>query len=63
MSVTGFNRRRRELEAREQETTKAPSLEDMTKTELLVFAETQGIDGLDDRMLKADMIAAIKAVI
>jgi len=60
MSVTGFNRRRRELA---DKNTKDPKLEDMTKAQLLLLASTRGIEGLDDRMLKADIIAAIEAVI
>ena len=35
-------------------------LEKMTKAQLLVFAEEHGISGLNDRMLKADIIAAIQ---
>ena len=35
-------------------------LEDMTKAQLLAFADEQGISGLNDRMLKADIIVAIK---
>jgi len=35
-------------------------LEKMTKAQLLVFADEHGISGLNDRMLKADIIAAIK---
>lgn len=37
-----------------------PDLESMTKAELLQFADDNGIEGLNDRMLKADIIAAIK---
>ena len=59
MSVTGFNRRRRMLA---DKNTKEPKLEDMTKAQLLLFASTKGIEGLDERMLKADIIAAIEAV-
>ena len=37
-----------------------PNLEAMTKAELIAYATDQGIEGLNDRMLKADIIAAIK---
>lgn len=37
-----------------------PDLEAMTKVQLLDFADSNGIAGLNDRMLKADIIAAIK---
>lgn len=37
-----------------------PDLEEMTKAELLEYADSEGIEGLNDRMLKADIIAAIK---
>jgi len=37
-----------------------PDLEAMTKAQLLNFADSYGITGLNDRMLKADIIAAIK---
>ena len=59
MSVTGFNRRRRMLAGKN---IKEPKLEDMTKAQLLLLASTKGIEGLDERMLKADIIAAIEAV-
>lgn len=39
-----------------------PTLENMTKAQLLLLASTRGIVGLDERMLKADIIAAIEAV-
>jgi len=35
-------------------------LEKMTKSQLITFAGEHGISGLNDRMLKADIIAAIK---
>ncbi len=35
-------------------------LESMTKAQLIVYAESIGIVGLNDRMLKADIIKAIK---
>jgi hypothetical protein len=40
----------------------APSmdLENMTKRELLDYADELGIEGLNDRMLKADIIERIK---
>ena len=40
----------------------APSidLESMTKKELLAFANDLGIEGLNDRMLKADIIKRIR---
>lgn len=40
----------------------APSidLESMTKKELLAYADEMGIEGLNDRMLKADIIERIK---
>lgn len=40
----------------------APSidLESMTKKELLAYANEMGIEGLNDRMLKADIIKRIK---
>lgn len=40
----------------------APSmdLENMTKKELLAYADEMGIEGLNDRMLKADIIERIK---
>lgn len=59
MSVTGFNRRRRMLA---DKNTKEPTLESMTKAQLLLLASTKGIEGLDERMLKADIIAVIEAV-
>ncbi|WP_157834977.1 hypothetical protein [Desulfofalx alkaliphila] len=37
-----------------------PDLEAMTKAQLLTFADAHGITGLNDRMLKADIIATIK---
>lgn len=43
------------------EASNAESLSDMTKAELLAYAEANGIDGVSSSMLKADMIAAIKA--
>ena len=35
-------------------------LESMTKAELLQYADELGIEGLNDRMLKADIIKAIQ---
>ena len=35
----------------------------MTKAELLDYAAAQGIDGVSSAMLKADIIAAIKAAL
>lgn len=37
-----------------------PDLEAMTKAQLIAYAESLGISGLNDRMLKADIIVAIK---
>lgn len=37
-----------------------PDLEGMTKAQLIAYAAENGIEGLNDRMLKADIIAAIK---
>ena len=37
------------------------ALSDMTKAELLAYAEAHGIEGVSGSMLKADMIAAIMA--
>jgi len=37
-----------------------PDLEAMTKAELVEYAEGLGISGLNTRMTKADIIAAIK---
>mgnify|MGYP001770434467 CR=1 FL=1 len=37
-----------------------PDLDNMTKAELIQYGEAHGIEGLSDRMLKADIIAAIK---
>lgn len=37
-----------------------PDLDSMTKKEIVAYAESEGISGLNDRMLKADIIAAIK---
>ena len=37
-----------------------PDLDAMTKAQLIAYAENEGIAGLNDRMLKADIIAAIK---
>lgn len=36
-------------------------LESMTKAELLAYAQERGIEGVSTSMLKADMIAAIRA--
>lgn len=38
-----------------------PDLESMTKAELMAYAESNGIAGVSMQMLKADMIAAIRA--
>ena len=35
--------------------------DNMTKAELLDFAEVYGIDGVDSSMLKADILAVVKA--
>lgn len=35
-------------------------LESMTKKELLAYADDIGVEGLNDRMLKADIIERIK---
>ncbi len=35
--------------------------DNMTKNELLDFAEAYGIDGVDSSMLKADILAVVKA--
>lgn len=37
-----------------------PDLESMTKTQLVEYAGSIGIVGLNDRMLKADIIKAIR---
>lgn len=39
----------------------AVSLNDMTKAELLAYAEAHGISGVSSSMLKADIYAAIVA--
>jgi hypothetical protein len=38
-----------------------PDLDGMTKAELMAYAEAHGIGGVSMTMLKADMIAAIRA--
>ena len=43
------------------EANNAESLSDMTKAELLAYAEANGIDGVSSSMLKADIYAAIIA--
>lgn len=43
------------------EATDAVDLSDMTKAELLTYAEDHGIDGVSSSMLKADIYAAIIA--
>lgn len=43
------------------EATDAVSLADMTKAELLAYAEANSIDGVSSSMLKADIYAAIIA--
>lgn len=63
MSLTGFNRARRARLANTKEPpAKESNLKDMTKAELLILASVKGVEGLDERMLKADIIAAIEAV-
>lgn len=37
-----------------------PNLDSMTKAQLLAHADELGISGLNDRMLKADIINVIK---
>ena len=39
------------------------SLSDMTKAELLAYAEAHGIDGVSSSMLKADIYATILATL
>jgi hypothetical protein len=36
---------------------------DMTKAELIAFAEENGIDGVDSSMLKAEILAVIEGAI
>ena len=43
------------------EATDAVPLSDMTKAELLAYAEAHGIEGVSGSMLKADIYAAILA--
>ena len=38
----------------------AVNLENMTKAELLEYAEVKGIEGLNNRMTKAEIIAALE---
>ncbi len=38
----------------------AVDLENMTKVELLEYAEAKGIEGLNNRMTKAEIIAALE---
>ena len=38
----------------------AVDLDDMTKAELLDFAQANGIEGVNSSMLKADILTAIK---
>jgi len=38
----------------------AVDLENMTKAELLEYAEAKGIEGLNNRMTKAEIIAALE---
>ena len=45
----------------EPEPDDAVALSDMTKAELLAYAESHGIEGVSSSMLKADIYAAIVA--
>lgn len=45
------------------EPTKDVDLSDMTKAELLAYAEANGIEGVNSSMLKAEIYAAIMAAI
>lgn len=38
----------------------SPAIEDMTKAELLDYAQAHGIAGVNSSMRKADILAAIK---
>lgn len=50
-----------EVEEAPEQAETAPDLEDMTKAELIAYAEQRGID-VDAKSRKAEIIAAIKAV-
>jgi hypothetical protein len=43
------------------EQSRAKSLDDMTKAELLDYAESHGVEGVSHEMVKADILAAVKA--
>ena len=45
------------------EPTKDADLSDMTKAELLAYAEANGIEGVNSSMLKAEIYATIMAAI
>lgn len=38
----------------------APALSDMTKAQLLAYAEENGVDGVSSSMKKADILAVIE---
>lgn len=50
-----------EVEEAPEQAEEAPDLEDMTKAELIAYAEQRGIE-VDAKSRKAEIIAAIKAV-
>ncbi|HOP53727.1 MAG TPA: Rho termination factor N-terminal domain-containing protein [Bacillota bacterium] len=63
MSVTGFNRRRRELEKRkQQERSQAVALDELTFHELRALAKDKEIEGYMT-MKKDQLIEALGAVI
>ena len=63
MSVTGFNRRRRELEKRkQQERSQAVALDELTFHELRALAKDKKIEGYMT-MKKDQLIEALGAVI
>lgn len=63
MSVTGFNRRRRELEKRkQQERSQAVALDELTFHELRTLAKDKEIEGYMT-MKKDQLIEALGAVI
>lgn len=68
MSVTGFNRRRRELAAKQRQTKQErlpetegqPNLEELTIKDLRIMAKEIGVVGYGN-MSKADIISAIQS--